>query len=118
MPSSLLSGGLPDRGLFAKMAPNQIPIWGVWVVVGLSALLGLLQFASAIAVNAVFSLCAVALDTSYAIPIACKLVFRDHPEVNYKPGPFDLGKTRGAIVNIIAITWTVFNVCILVRLPY
>lgn len=45
--------------------------------------MGLLDLASTIAVNAVFSLCAVALDTSYIIPIACKLLFRDHPEVNF-----------------------------------
>jgi len=107
-------GGLPDRGLFAKLAPNKVPLWGVWIVVAISIVLGLLQFASAVAVNAVFSLCAVALDTSYMIPVACKLIYRDHPEVNYKPGPFNLGRTGGAICNIIAITWTAFEVCILI----
>lgn len=44
-------GGLPDRGLFAKLAPNKIPLWGVWIVVLISVLMGLLQFASAVAVN-------------------------------------------------------------------
>lgn len=48
------------------------------------------------------------------IPVACKLIYRNHPEVNYKPGPFNLGVKGGAIVNIIAIVWTIFEVCILV----
>lgn len=37
--------------------------------------------------------------------------------MNYKPGPFDLGRTRGAIVNVIAISWTAFEVIILVSQP-
>lgn len=105
-------GGLPDRGFFAKMW-NGIPLGGIWIVILISVCMGLLQFASAVAVNAIFSLCAVALDTSYMIPVACKLYFRDHPEVNFVNGPFNLGRTRGAIVNVIAITWTVFTVTIL-----
>lgn len=44
-------GGLPDRGLFAKLAPNKIPVYGVWIVVLISVVMGLLQFASAVAVN-------------------------------------------------------------------
>ena len=65
-------------------------------------------------IAAIFSLCAVALDTSYAIPIACKLFFRDHPEVNYKPGPFNLGRRGGAFVAWVAIIWTTFEVIILI----
>jgi len=102
-------GGLPDRGLFGKMSSWKIPLWGVWLVVVLSMLLGLLQFASSVALNAVFSLCAIALDTSYAVPILCKIIFRDHPEVNYRPGPFDLG--RGILakaVNWAAVLWIAF----------
>lgn len=56
----------------------------------------------------------MALDTSYAIPIACKLFFRDHPEVNFKPGPFNLGRRGGAFVASVAIIWTTFEVCILI----
>lgn len=33
-------------GLFAKLAPNKIPVYGVWLVVFISALMGLLNFAS------------------------------------------------------------------------
>ncbi|KDE07288.1 hypothetical protein MVLG_02508 [Microbotryum lychnidis-dioicae p1A1 Lamole] len=106
--------GLPDRGLFARLSKQRIPVFSVWLVAFISALMVLLSFASIVAVSAVFALCAMALDTSYVIPIALKMWFRDHPEVNYKPGPFDLG--RGPlmyIVNLIAIFWTTFVVIIL-----
>lgn len=100
--------------LFAKLAPNHVPLWGVWIVILISVVLGCLQFASPIAVNAIFSLCAVALDTSYAIPIACLLFFRDHPEVNFKPGPFDLGPTLSKVCCAIAVSWTAFETVILI----
>ncbi|GAA5827476.1 hypothetical protein JCM11251_003828 [Rhodosporidiobolus azoricus] len=106
--------GLPDRGLFCKMSKQKVPVWSVWLVGVLCALLGLLDFASSIAVQAVFSLCAIALDTSYIIPIACKLVFRDHPDVQYVPGPFSLGRGfLGHFIPGVAITWTCFVVVIL-----
>lgn len=50
------------------------------------------------------------------IPVACKLFLRDHPEVNYKPGPFNPGRRLGAVCNVIAISWTCFAVTILVSL--
>ncbi|KAM0753010.1 APC amino acid permease [Meredithblackwellia eburnea MCA 4105] len=106
--------GLPDRGLFARLAPNKVPVYAVWLVIFISICMGLLQFASSVATVAIFALCAMALDTSYAIPIACKLIFRDHPEVMYKPGPFDLGRGfLGHFVPIVAVTWTTFVVIIL-----
>ncbi|KAI5478073.1 hypothetical protein MNV49_005438 [Pseudohyphozyma bogoriensis] len=106
--------GLPDRGLFCKLAPNKVPVFAVWLVCFISLVMGLLQFASTVAVNAIFALCAIALDTSYIIPIACKVVFRYHPEVNFRPGPFTLGPgLLGYVVNGIAIFWTCFVVIIL-----
>ncbi|GAA5879952.1 hypothetical protein JCM1840_006941 [Sporobolomyces johnsonii] len=106
--------GLPDGGFFAKLAPNRIPVNAVWLVVFISSLMGLLVFASPVAVNAIFALAAMGMDTSYIIPIACKLIYRDHPEVQYKPGPFDLGRGfLGWTINLIAIFWTSFVVIIL-----
>ena len=122
--------GLPDRGVFSRLAPNKIPVYAVWLVCLISggfyfvcdensslttnnpsALLGLLSLASVTAVNAVFSLCAIALDTSYVIPIICKLIFRDHPDVMYRPGPFDLGVgVLGKFVNVAAVVWTIIVV--------
>ncbi|GAA5949496.1 hypothetical protein JCM21900_000239 [Sporobolomyces salmonicolor] len=106
--------GLPDGGFFARLAPNRIPVNAVWLVVFISSLMGLLVFASPVAVNAIFALAAMGMDTSYIIPIACKLLYRDHPEVQYKPGPFDLGRGfLGWTINLIAIFWTSFVVIIL-----
>ena len=53
------------------MAPNRVPMYSVGLIVIVSVALGMLQFASSIALNAVFSLCAIALDSSYAVPILC-----------------------------------------------
>jgi len=106
--------GMPDRGLFSRLAPNRVPVYGVWLVVAVSLLMGVLDFASYIAVSAIFSLCAVALDGSYIIPIALKMWFRDHPEVNFKPGPFSLGRGwKATVINSVAVGWTCFVIIIL-----
>ncbi|GAA5839585.1 hypothetical protein JCM9279_005990 [Rhodotorula babjevae] len=105
--------GLPDRGLFQRLAPNKVPMYAVWLVCLICACLGCLSFASSVAVNAVFSLCAIALDTSYAVPIACKLIFRNHPEVDFQPGPFKLPGALGTIIPAVAVAWTAFTVTIL-----
>ena len=87
---------------------------------------GLLDLASPEAANAIFALTAVALDLScvirwpslftnwltfhfrYIVPIFCRRLFRNHPEVNFKPGPFYMGDGAfGWFVNIVCITWTV-----------
>ena len=41
--------------------------------------MGLLVFASIVAVYAIFALAAMGMDSSYIIPIACKMIFQDHP---------------------------------------
>ncbi|KAG0142125.1 hypothetical protein CROQUDRAFT_50725 [Cronartium quercuum f. sp. fusiforme G11] len=110
-------GGVPDGGFFARLSKNRVPINAVWFVAVISMMLGLLNFVSVVALNAVFSLCTMALDSSYAIPIALKLIFMDHPEVNFKPGPFNLG--RGFLmwfVNGISVLWVSF-VFVILALP-
>lgn len=52
----------------------------------------------------------IALDTSYAIPIACKLIFRNHPEVSYRAGPFRLAGLLGTVIPLIACGWVAFTV--------
>ncbi|POY74921.1 hypothetical protein BMF94_1897 [Rhodotorula taiwanensis] len=109
--------GMPDRGLFTKLARNKVPINAVWLVLFIAALMGLLVFASYVAVYAIFALAAMAMDASYVIPIACSVWFADHPEVMFTPGPFYLGKTwYGYLVRFIAVFWTSF-VVILLALP-
>lgn len=151
-------GLLPDRGLFARMAPNHVPCFAVGLVVGVSALLGLLNFASCVdrptlvvltfasdvALNAIcasrsasradwrqlrsapvrprspsaltcpsrarFVLRGADPVQGGSQPMRCVLtrqvLFRDHPEVNFKPGPFTLGRGfLGKAVNLTAVIW-------------
>ncbi|MBW0478448.1 hypothetical protein O181_018163 [Austropuccinia psidii MF-1] len=110
-------GGLPDGGLFKRLSKKKVPVYAVWSIVFISFLMGLLSLASTVASNAIFSLCTMALDSSYAIPIAMKLIFMDHPEVRFQPGPFSLG--RGLlmwVVNLSAILWVAF-VFVILALP-
>ncbi|CAD6898722.1 unnamed protein product [Tilletia controversa] len=80
-------------------------------------LLGFLAFASYFAVTAVFALAALGMDLSYLVPIVCRQIFHDHPEVQFQPGPFTLGKGWfGRIINYIAICWTLFE-CIILCIP-
>ncbi|POW17353.1 hypothetical protein PSTT_00751, partial [Puccinia striiformis] len=93
-------GGLPDRQFFGKLSERtKIPFRAVWVVILISLGFGSLDFVSTVA----------ALDSSYAIPIAMKMLFKNHPDVKYKPGPFSLGNgvTMWAI-NSISVLWVIF----------
>ncbi|GAA5895631.1 hypothetical protein JCM8208_005285 [Rhodotorula glutinis] len=109
--------GMPDRGFFSRLAPNKIPINAVWLVLFISALMGLLVFASTIAVNAIFALAAMGMDSSYLFSIVACMIWRNHPEVMFKPGPFHLGwGVLGWSVRIIAVFWTCFIV-VLLALP-
>jgi len=103
-------GGLPDGHFFGKLNDwTKIPLRAVWVVILISLFFGSLDFVSTVAVNAVFSICTIALDSSYAIPIAMKMIFKNHPDVRYKPGPFSLG--NGIVmwtINSLAVLWVIF----------
>jgi len=62
--------GLPDGGFFAVMNNyTRTPIRAIWVTTLITILPGLLDFASPVAANAIFSLTAIAVDLSYVIPI-------------------------------------------------
>ncbi|KAF8331863.1 APC amino acid permease [Cantharellus anzutake] len=110
--------GFPDKGFFGRMnQTTKTPIFAVWLTVFLSALPGLLDLVSSTAAAAIFALTAVALDTSYIIPIACRRIFRNHPEVNFTPGPFYLGEGwLGWLVNVNCILWVSF-VTVILSLP-
>ncbi|THH06582.1 hypothetical protein EW145_g3989 [Phellinidium pouzarii] len=102
--------GLPDRGLFGKVSKKtQTPLPAIWVTTIFSILPGLLDFASPVAANAIFSLTAMALDISYIIPIFLRRFYRNHPEVDFKPGPFYMGPgLLGWAANVTCISWTIF----------
>ncbi|KAG5728278.1 hypothetical protein E4T56_gene19118 [Termitomyces sp. T112] len=110
--------GFPDRGFFGHINPKtHTPIRSIWLCTFVSILPGLLDLASPIAANAVFSLTAMALDLSYIIPIFLRRLFQNHPEVQFKPGPFYMGDgLLGRICNTTSIIWTLF-VCIIFSFP-
>jgi amino acid transporter len=47
-------GGLPDKGLFSRLSPHKVPVYAIWAVIVVSVLMGLLKFASTVALNAIF----------------------------------------------------------------
>lgn len=108
-------GGLPDRGLFAKVEPRTgTTVNAVWLVVVLNLLLGCLSFINYTAVLAIFSLAALGMDISYIIPIIARQFFANHPDVRFEPGPFYMGSgLLGRVVNWIAIAWVLFECTIL-----
>jgi len=110
--------GFPDRGYFGKVSKlTQTPLAAIWATTLFSILPGLLDFASPVAANAIFSLTAMALDISYIIPIFLRRLYRNHPEVIFKPGPFYMGDgLLGWAANITCITWTLF-VSVIFSLP-
>ena len=110
--------GLPDRDFFGHNSKvTNTPLRAIALTTLISFLPGLLYLASPIAANAIFSLCAMALDLSYVIPIFLRRVFQDHPEVMFKPGPFYMGDgILGAAMNWICIFWTLF-ICVIFSFP-
>ncbi|KAI5454540.1 polyamine transporter tpo5 [Naganishia albida] len=109
-------GGLPDRGLFGRLnSYTKTPVWSVWLVIILSVAMGALSWASLIAAQAIFSMCAVAMDLSYVIPVVCRRWYSTHPEVKFRPGPFYMGNW-GLYINIIMVSWTFFE-CIILAFP-
>ncbi|KAH9008601.1 APC amino acid permease [Lactarius deliciosus] len=110
--------GFPDNGYFGHISKwTHTPMRAIWFTTIFSILPGLLGLASPVAVNAIFSLTAMALDISYIIPIALRRIYQHHPEVQFKPGPFYLGDGWfGWAVNINCIVWTLF-VSVIFSLP-
>lgn len=110
--------GLPDRGYFGKnSSATDTPLRAVWLSTFIGILPGLLDLASPVAANAIFSLTAMALDLSYIIPIFLRRIYYNHPEISFKPGPFYLGNgILGNFCNWLCIFWTLF-ICVIFSLP-
>ncbi|CAO1637293.1 unnamed protein product [Sympodiomycopsis kandeliae] len=95
---------------------TRVTVNAVWLVVALNIILVMLAFASYAAVAAIFSLAALGMDLSYWVPIVCRFIFENHPDVQFyeNRGPFYLGRGwLGRGINAIAIVWTLFEVIIL-----
>ena len=94
---------LPGSQLWKVVDPRtDTPVIAVWFSVFWCAAINLIALGSDIAIEAIFNVCAIALDWSYCIPIICKLVGS-----RFEPGPWHMGKFS-AFVNIYACTWTAF----------
>ncbi|SNX85504.1 related to amino-acid permease 2 [Melanopsichium pennsylvanicum] len=109
---------LPDRGFFARINKRTgTTVNAVWLVVFPCMALGCLAFASYTAVTAIFALAALGMDSSYLVPIVARWIYWDHPDVQFKPGPFTLGRgLLGKTINGIAICWTMFE-CVVLAIP-
>ncbi|KAI0078389.1 APC amino acid permease [Panus rudis PR-1116 ss-1] len=110
--------GLPDKGYFGHVSSwTMTPLRSIWFTTIIAIIPGLLDLASPIAANAIFALTAMALDLSYIIPIFLRRLYSNHPEVNFKPGPFYMGDgLLGWAANVTCIVWTLF-VCVIFSLP-
>jgi len=107
---------LPDGRILAKVwTATQTPVNSAIFVVIISGLFGLLSLASFVAINAIFSITAVALDLTYMIPILGKLYisWNRGADVKFRPGPFNMGKF-GYFVNIYAVVWTLIETSVLI----
>lgn len=83
-------GALPFSSILYRMnGYTGTPVNTVGFVVALALLLGLLVFAGAQAINAVFAISVTALYIAYAIPIAARVVWRK--QNGWTPGAFSLG---------------------------
>lgn len=81
-------GALPFSSVLYRMnGYTKTPVNTVWFCAFFATVMGLLAFAGAQAINAVFSISVIALYVAYAIPITARWVF----ENEFKPGPFYLG---------------------------
>ncbi|KAI1617406.1 amino acid transporter-like protein [Exophiala viscosa] len=80
---------------------TRTPVYATWGVLFVSALLGLLMFASPVAIGAVFSLGAIAQYTAFTTPTALKLFF---DKGQFKPGPWNLGRWS-SFSGAVAVGW-------------
>ncbi|GKZ31638.1 hypothetical protein AbraIFM66950_000305 [Aspergillus brasiliensis] len=102
---------LPFSNVWIKVSPmTGTPLYAVWISVFFCIAINLIALGSYTAVDAVFTLCSIALDWSYCIPVLCKLLFGQ-----FRPGPWHMG-IFSTVVNVWACLWTLF-VSIIFVLP-
>ncbi|KAI7775566.1 hypothetical protein LA080_006577 [Diaporthe eres] len=94
---------LPGSRIWYKIwGRTDTPVLAVWLYTLICILINLIGLGSYITISAIFSLCAIALDWSYCIPILCKLLFN-----KFERGPWHLGPAS-FFVNVWACSWTAF----------
>ncbi|KAJ5216277.1 uncharacterized protein N7498_002684 [Penicillium cinerascens] len=95
---------LPFANIWTKVTPyTGTPLYAVWISVFFCIAINLIALGSYTAIGGIFTLCAIALDWSYCIPILCKLIFHK----NFQRGPWHMGPLS-PFVNAWACLWTLF----------
>ncbi|KAM0152911.1 hypothetical protein ACHAQE_007882 [Botrytis cinerea] len=95
-------GALPGSHWLKQVNPRtKTPVYAVWFVLTLGALLGLLMFASPVAIGAVFSMGAIAQYIAFVFPIALKVF---SAKGRFRPGPWNLGRFSTPI-GVVAVGW-------------
>jgi amino acid permease (GABA permease) len=98
--------GLPLYKFWYHLDPRtQAPIRCVWLVILINCCLTLINLGSNIAMNAIFSACAIATDWSYIIVIAAFALNRE--KMGVARGPFNMGKFSKPVM-FYGCLWTVF----------
>lgn len=98
--------GLPFAKFWTKLDKRTgVPVRTVWLITVTNILLSLINIGSTVAMEAVFSVCAIATDWSYVVCIAAYLVNADRFQI--PKGPFNFGRFS-KFINLYAIIWTVF----------
>ncbi|KAJ3335200.1 hypothetical protein HDU93_006204, partial [Gonapodya sp. JEL0774] len=92
---------LPGSSFLHHMGANKLPNRCVWSIAALGVFFSLPILGSSVAFQALASSATVAVDTSYAIPIAGRLFIAGS---NFKPGEWHLGKFSKPLA-FIAVTW-------------
>ena len=89
-------GAIPGSRWWSKVNPRtKTPVNSVWFVLTIAALLGLLMFASPVAIGAVFSIGAIGQYIAFVTPLGLKLFFaRD----KFRPG-MGIPSTRSIDIN-------------------
>lgn len=97
-------GGIPGGKWFAYVDKKwRSPIRTVWLACTLSFILGLPSLGSDVAFSAATSIATIGLYTSYAIPVALRVM--NHK--SFVRGPFHLGMFSFPI-SVIAVLWIIF----------
>ncbi|EXJ80126.1 hypothetical protein A1O1_08268 [Capronia coronata CBS 617.96] len=94
-------GAIVGSRWWSQIHPKtRTPVYATWGVLTVSALLGLLMFASPVAIGAVFSIGAIAQYTAFTTPVFLKLFNNER----FRPGPWNLGRYSKPL-GMIAFGW-------------
>eukprot|EP00897_Mesotaenium_endlicherianum_P002642 jgi/Mesen1/2405/ME000157S01537 len=106
---------MPLSFLWSKLNASKIPVNALWLVVTIAICLGLPNFGSTVAFNAIASVATTAWVGTYGVAILFRLVMKDE---NFKRGPFHLGAFSKPI-GVLSLAYIVYTMVIfMVPLTY